>query len=547
MHAGTRAGAAPTSRIARILLGLALAIAAAIPSYAQLPIPTSSEPGATPLEEEVGADPYGRETPRGCLYGFLRACRRGNMKAAAEYLEIPPSVRGAREAIAHQLAVVFDHRFMTTNLDQVSKARRGSLEDDLEPDTDVGGELRGDDGLIDILVVRRERPGAPPIWLISWDTVRECRRLYESLGLRDIEARLPRLLVDTRIAGMALWQVLGTLLLLPLLYGVAWVVVSALVGSLRRLRRESAAAGLWAQSARSPATVLLTLVLHRIAVVFLGMPALYRLFYDRVLRVLLLAGLLWFLLRLIDNFDRRVLSRILPAGASARHATLSLGRRFLKIAAFLLIVLLGLASFGVNLTATLAGLGIGGLALAFAAQKSLANLFGGVAVLTDNVIRVGDTCRIGGQTGDVEDVTLWSTRLRTNERTVVSIPNGVVMESQIENLSRRDKFWFHPVVGLAYETTADQLNSVLEGIRGMLAADPRVDTADARVRFLRLGESSLDLEVSAYVRSVTQPEFLAVQEQLLLRLLEIVAEAGTAIAFPSRTVYLAGRGTAEPA
>jgi MscS family membrane protein len=547
MHAGTRAGVAPPSGIARILLGVALAVAAAVPLYAQLPIPSSGQPDSAPPDEQVGADPYGRETPRSCLYGFLRACRRGNMKAAAEYLEIPPSVRGAREAIAHQLAVVFDHRFMTTNLDQVSRAKRGSLEDDLEPDTDRGGELRGDDGLIDILVVRRERPDGSPIWLISWETVRECRRLYESLGLRDIETRMPRALVDTRIAGMALWQVLGTLLLLPLLYGVAWVVVSALVGSLRRLRRESAAAGLWAQSARSPATVLLTLVLHRVAVVFLGMPALYRLFYDRVLRVLLLAGLLWFLLRLIDNFDRRVLSRILPAGASARHATLSLGRRFLKIAAFLLIVLLGLASFGVNLTATLAGLGIGGLALAFAAQKSLANLFGGVAVLTDNVIRVGDTCRIGGQTGEIEDVTLWSTRLRTSERTVVSIPNGVVMESQIENLSRRDKFWFHPVVGLVYETSADQLNRVLQGIRGMLAADPRVDTADARVRFLRLGESSLDLEVFAYVRSATLAEFLEVQEELLLRLLEIVAEAGTAIAFPSRTLYFAERETAAPA
>ncbi len=534
-------------RLRRVLLGLALAIAAAIPAHAQLPIPPSSQPGSAPAEEEIGADPYGRETPRGCLYGFLRACRRGNMKAAAAYLEIPPSVRGAREAIARQLEVVFDHRFMTTNLDQVSRARRGSLEDNLEPDTDQVGELRGEDGLIDVLVVRREQVNAPPIWLISWETVRECRRLYDSLGLINIEARLPPVLVDTRVAGMALWQVLGAILLLPVLYGAAWVLVSALIGAVRRLRRQSATTGLWAHSARSPATVLLTLVLHRIAVVFLGMPALDRLFYDRILRVLLLAGLLWFLLRLVDNFDRRVLARVLPAGASARYTTLTLGRRILKIAAFVFVVLLGLASFGVNLTATLAGLGIGGLALAFAAQKTLANLFGGVAVLTENVIRVGDTCRIGGQLGEVEDVTLWSTRLRTSERTVLSIPNGMVMESPIENLTRRDKFWFHPVVGLAYETTADQLQHVLDGIRGMLATDPRVDTADARVRFLRLGESSLDLEVFAYVRSATYSEFLAVQEELLLRLLEIVAEAGTAIAFPSRTVYLAGRGTAEPA
>jgi MscS family membrane protein len=531
----------------RVLLGLILAAAAALPCFAQLSLPPAPQPSPASAEDEAAADPYGRETPRGTLYGFLRACKRGNMRAAAEYLETPPSVRGAREAIAHQLDVVFDHRFMTTSLDQVSRAERGSLGDDLEPDEDRVGELRGEDGLIDVLVVRRERPAGPKIWLISWETIRECRRLYDALGLRGIERRLPPFLVETQVAGMALWQVLGAVLLLPVLYGVSWAIVGALVGTVRRLRRGSSAAGLWTQSARSPATVLLTLVLHRIAFVWLGVPALYRLFYDRVLRVLLLAGLLWFLLRLIDNFDRRVLSRILPAGASARYSTLSLGRRFLKIAAFVLVVLLGLAAFGVNLTATLAGLGIGGLALAFAAQKSLANLFGGIAVLADNVIRVGDTCRIGGQLGEIEDVTLWATRLRTNERTVVSIPNGVVMESLIENLSRRDKFWFHPVVGLVYETTPDQLRAVRDGVRDMLAADPRVDPADARVRFLRMGESSLDVEVFAYVRTATYAEFLGVQEELLLGILKIVDDAGTSVAFPSRTVYLAGRGSAEPA
>lgn len=539
-------------RLKRVLLLLALALAAAVPSLAQLPISSSAQPTPTPAEDEVSADPYGRETPRGTLYGFLRACRRGNMKVASLYLQIPPSVRGAREAIAHQLDVVFDHRFMTTNLDQVSRSKMGALDDDLEPDVDRVGELRGEDGLIDVFVVRREQVVGPPIWLISWDTVRECRRLYDALGLPDFESRLPAFLVENRIGGMELWQVLATIVALPLLYGAAWVLVGLVLAVIRRVRRfwrgrEKPSSGLWTQSARSPATVILALILHRLAVVWLGMPALYRLFYDRVLRVLLLAGIFWFLMRLIDNFDRRVLARILPAGGSARHATLSLGRRFLKIAAFVFVVLLGLASFGVNLTATLAGLGIGGLALAFAAQKSLANLFGGIAVLADNVIRVGDICRIGGQTGEVEDVTLWATRLRTNDRTVVSIPNGVVMESLIENVSRRDKFWFHPIIGLVYETTAEQMRRVLEGARGMLAADPRVDASDARVRFLRMGESSLDVEVFAYVRASTYSEFLGIQEELLLRVLQIVADAGTAVAFPSRTVYLAGHGAAEPA
>ena len=294
-------------------------------------------------------------------------------------------------------------------------------------------------------------------------------------------------------------------------------------------------------------TFLLALLFHRVAMSFLGMSALYRMYYDRVLLVLSLLGLWWLLSRLIGTLNRRVISRVVPAGAGSGHRTLTLARRLLKLAAFLLVVLVGLAAFGVNLTATLAGLGIGGLALAFAAQKTLGNLFGGVALLTENAVRVGDSCRIGSQQGEIEDITIWSTRIRTNERTVVSIPNGLVMDSQIENFSRRDRYWFHPVLGLVYQTTPAQLRKVLEAARQMLATDPRVDTSTARVRFYRLSESSLDIEVVAYVHAATVPEFMEIQEELLLRLLDIVAEAGASIAFPTRTVYLAGGGAAEPA
>ncbi len=215
------------------------------------------------------------------------------------------------------------------------------------------------------------------------------------------------------------------------------------------------------------------------------------------------------------------------------------------MAVFVLVVLLALPFFGVNITATLAGLGIGGLVLAFAAQKSLENVFGGFAILSDRPLSVGDTCRIGGQLGEIEDITLWATRLRTNERTVVSIPNAAVMTGQIENLTSRDKFWFHPTVGLAYETTPAQMRAVLEGIRSLIAADPRVETEGSRVRFARLGASSLDIDVFAYVWTATYGEFLAVQEELLLSTLDIVERVGTSVAFPSQTVYVrpdAGRG-----
>jgi len=296
----------------------------------------------------------------------------------------------------------------------------------------------------------------------------------------------------------------------------------------------------WAGSARSPATLILTLLLHRVCVNFLGVPVLYRLYYDRVILVLVFAGLFWLLSRLIDAVNRNLVARAVTTTGASRSATLTFARRALKLVAFVVVLIVALAAFGVNLTATLAGLGIGGLALAFAAQKSLENIFGGLAVLAEKALRVGDTCRVGAYLGEIEDITLWATRMRTNDRTLVSIPNGIVMASPIENLTARDRFWFHPVVGLSYETRPDQMRRILGELEKMLAADPRVQDENARVRFLALGASSLDVEMFAFVRVSTFPEFLAAQQELLLRTLDIVAAAGAEIAFPSRTVYLRG-------
>ncbi len=125
---------------------------------------------------------------------------------------------------------------------------------------------------------------------------------------------------------------------------------------------------------------------------------------------------------------------------------------------------------------------------------------------------------------------------------MVSIPNGAVMTGQIENLTRRDKFWFHPTIGLAYATTPAQMGVVLAQLRGLLAADQRVEKEGARVRFTRLGASSLDVDVHAYVRADTYAAFLGVQEELLLRILEVVEAAGTSVAFPTQTVHLHSGG-----
>ena len=521
----------------RSVLAAALLLAAAAPARPQFPLLVPTPAAAV----EEAADPYGRETPYGCFFGFLRAVEKGSYANAAEYLQIPSSLKSQREDIARQFQAVLDHRFISTSLERISRASRGSLVDGLPPEVERVGELLGPDGHLDVLLVRRETPGQPAIWLFSWETIREARRMYGELGLLALERQMPEFLVQAHLGSLALWQILAFLLLLPVLYGVSWLLLGGLFALIRIARRKRVA-GEWQASARSPGTLLLTLLLHRVAVFWIGIPILYRIYYNRLLYVLLLVALLWLLLRIVDVVDRHLLRRVMPSGGGAGRTSLTFGRRALRAVAFLVVLVLALPAFGVNVTATLAGLGIGGLVVAFAAQKSLENVFAGFAMLADKPMSVGDTCRIGGQLGEIEDVTLWATRVRTNERTVVSIPNGAVMAGQIENLTRRDKFWFHPTVGLAYETTAAQMRQVLEGIRNLMTADPRVETEGSRARFVRLGASSLDIDVFGYVRAESYPEFLGVQEELLLRILDLVEQAGTSVAFPTQTLHVRAQG-----
>jgi MscS family membrane protein len=198
-----------------------------------------------------------------------------------------------------------------------------------------------------------------------------------------------------------------------------------------------------------------------------------------------------------------------------------------------------LQTAGVNVTGILAGLGIGGLAVALAAQKTVENLFGGISLALDQPLRVGDFCRFGDRVGTVEEIGLRSTRIRTLDRTVVSIPNAQFATMELENFAARDRIWLKATLGLRYETTPDQLRHVLVEIRRMLYGHPRVHPDPARIRFVGFGSYSLDLEIFAYVLTADFGEFLAIREDLYLRIMDIVAASGTSFAFPSQTTYLA--------
>jgi MscS family membrane protein len=220
-------------------------------------------------------------------------------------------------------------------------------------------------------------------------------------------------------------------------------------------------------------------------------------------------------------------------------ALIRLARRVADVLVICLGGIAALAYLGIDATAALAGLGIGGIAVALAAQKTLENVIGGFSLVFDKAVRVGDFLKLGDVLGTVDRVGLRSTRIRTLDRTILSVPNGQIATANIETISDRDKFWFRHVIGVRYGTTPAQMRQIVSRVRELLSGRTGVEIDSVRARFFRVAASSLDVEIVAYIFAADWSAFLEIQEELLLRVMEIVDEAGTELAFPSQTVHLA--------
>lgn len=206
--------------------------------------------------------------------------------------------------------------------------------------------------------------------------------------------------------------------------------------------------------------------------------------------------------------------------------------------ALLIVAILAVAhALSLPITGVLAGFGIGGIAVALAAQPTLQNLLAGFTLYADRPISVGDFCRFGDKMGTVEHIGLRSTRLRTLDRTVVSVPNSQFLDMELENFARRDRFLFTTTLQLRYETTPDQMRYVLVALRKLLIAHPKVLADPLRVRFAGLGSHSLDVDVFSYILAADIGEFTAIREDVLLRIVETVEDAGAQFAFPSVVHY----------
>ena len=334
---------------------------------------------------------------------------------------------------------------------------------------------------------------------------------------------------------------------MPLLYlltGVLNRILSLAVGIvLRRLRRNPALTN--PRVLRPPFRLLLLAFTIRWLVSKVPLPILARQFWSTTALMIVVVACMWLLILLNESGERYLVTR--RQSLSGAASALRLVRRLIDGIILFAGLLFTLHHFGINLTATLAGLGVGGIAVALAAQKTLENVIAGVSLIADQAVRVGDVLNLGDIQGTVEAVGLRSTRIRTVGRTVVSLPNAQIANMRLETLSVRDRFLFQPVLGLHHETTAVQLRSLIAGVRTLLSGHDNIDLGSVRVRFVRFGASSLDVEIFAYLFASDWNNFLEIQEELLYSIMDIVQKAGASLALPSQTLYLATDKSDKPA
>lgn len=520
----------------RKVLLLTLCLALSLPGSAQISQILQTES----VKEKAGpTDPLGRQTPNGTLFGFLQAMQGGDYPSAAQYLQMSPARRAAQgEQLAIELKALLDGAFVGS-LKTISGNPEGSVQPGIASDREKLGIFSVDDSEGDALLVRVNDPSAGRIWLFSAETLARVPELYDQLQAHQVETHVPKVLVTTQFLGMSVWLWLALLLAIPFAAALAWLLIKILSFPLmlwRGYRKQPQLAD-WRQVS-GPVWLVLGVMIHRILVSFLSMPLLHRHYYYLTARVIFIMGVAWLALRAVSRGMEKLRIRAIARGSTGTGSLLLLGQRVLNVVLVLFAGLAVLGALGFNLTTALAGLGIGGLAIGFGAQKTIENLFGGISLLGDEVIRVGDACNFNGRIGTVEDISLRSTRIRTVERTELSIPNGTLATMNVENLSRRDKFLFNPNLGLRPETTPDQLRYVLSEARRFLYQHPKVETASARIRLAGLELGWPVLEVFAYLLTRDGAEFPAIREDILLRLMSIVDDAGTGFTFPSQNVYL---------
>jgi MscS family membrane protein len=489
--------------------------------------------GQTPVADVK--DPLGRSTPHGAIVQFLEACHSRDYQKASHYLDLRKMPAKAQATAGADLARQLEDLLDDTPFDisALSRNPEGDESNGLSKSFEDLYKFQLEGQTFEMQLERVQLKPGLRVWLVSADSVAMIPKAHRLVAEMPFERKLPQQLVTFEVFDTPVWRWIALLIIGVALWVLGRYVARALVAAVRRLVDAPALEG--------PLRLILFVAGVQWAMEFASPAVLPRLVVSRVLGLILALSLAWAVTAAVDLVAEHWQQHLDPRVQAMRYSVLPLGRQILKLSLFLFAILTVLSAWGYNTSTILAGLGVGGIAVALAAQKTIENLFGGISVIGDRPVLVGDFCRFGDRMGTIMHIGLRSTRIRTPDRTIITVPNAQFASIALENISGRDKMWFHPMLNLRRDSTSDQLLQVLSSVLEILKQHPQVETGPIPVRFVGVGAYSLDVEVNVYITTADGDEFLALQQELLLQMLQAVEHAGTALAVPIQERFAAQR------
>ncbi len=485
-------------------------------------------------------DEYNRSTPRSSLIAFILAAKEDDFERAVNYLDlrnlsfstgIEEEVDGLE--LVKKLLVV-GKRAMKLDLEELSDDPKGHLDDGLPSYRDRITTLKTREGPVDILMQRVPRGDGVYIWKISNSTVSMIPALDAEFGYGLIGNMLSEIFPHYIVFGFEVWQLVMMIGLLVMGYVIAVVVtfiVIKILSIFKRFKKERLN-----KFIVGPLRFLIMVVFFRANFDLIAPSLEARALFEA--RTFLIVALLWVMVGVVELVMHRLADRMQRNGQNDAIVLLRPAATSIKLIIILMAVVSWMDNLGYEITTILAGLGVGGVAVALAAQKSLENLIGSITIYASQPVRVGDFCKFGDTLGTVEEIGLRATLIRTLERTVVHVPNALFSSAAIENLTQRDKILYRTRLHLSYEDTPAQVRQVLTKIRDLIVQHEAIDEESSRVRFLEFGEYAQELELYIYIKTTDFAEYLEHREDINLRLNDIIESAGAHLTVPVKKINL---------
>ncbi len=483
-------------------------------------------------------DEYNRITPRSSLIAFVLAVDEKDYERAINYLDLrnlPFSLdRGLDGADLVKKLVIVADRAMMIDFEDMSDDPLGQKDDGLKSYRDRITTLKTKNGPVDILMQRVPRGDGVYIWKISKATVAMIPALDAEFGYGVIGDKLSFIFPHYVIFGFEVWQLVMLVILLVIAYIIAHIVTFLIVKLLQKnknintQRVQKFVAG--------PLRLLITVLIFRSSFDIIAPSLVARAFFEA--KTLLIIALLWIMLGVVDLIIYRLADRMKRQGQQDAVVLLRPASTGVKLVIALIAVLSWMDSLGYQVTTILAGLGVGGVAVALAAQKSMENLIGSITIYASQPVHVGDFCKFGEHLGVIEEIGLRATQIRTLARTIVYVPNALFASGVIENLTQRDKILYQTRLRLSYKDTPEQIRQVLSKIRELIDQHELIDEENSRVRFLEFGEYAQELELYVYIKTQDFAEYLECRENLNLKINDIVDTVGVELIVPATTAYL---------